>query len=100
MTRPYVLLGLLVTAACTRSVTVPTTLSQTVPVAVIQPCLKPGQKPRQPRRLVEDQPVAPATLTEMVGRLRAKLKEWQDDYGPSADELLTVCEKVKRGDEP
>lgn len=99
MRRLWIYMGLVLTASCTRPEVVPTTLSQTVPVAVIQPCLKPGQKPTQPSRLVEDLPVAPGTLTEMVARFRAKLKQWQDDYGPTTNELLTLCEKVKRGDE-
>lgn len=100
MKRVYVCLALVVVCGCTRPEAVPTTLSQAVPAPVIQPCLKPGQRPRPPSRLVEDQPAPPATLTEMVGRLRAKLKEWQDSYGPTADELLTACEKVKEGGTP
>lgn len=82
-------------AACGGRVAVPTTITQTQPVAVAVPCLKPGERPIQPKRLVTDSPVPPPTLTEMVGRLRAKLKEWQDSYGPAADDLLQICERIK-----
>lgn len=98
MTRTNVYLAILAAsllAACGGRVAVPTTITQTVPVAVAVPCLKPGQRPIKPTRLTQDLPVPPDTLTEMVGRLRAKLKEWQDSYGPTADELLQVCERIK-----
>ncbi len=65
-----------------------------VPTPVAVSCLKPDQKPTQPKRLVDDNPYPPASLTRIVGHLRAKLKEWQDDYGPTADDLLTICSKV------
>lgn len=98
MNRMLISLGLagsLFLTACGGRVAVPTTITQTAPVAVAVPCLKPGQRPSQPTRLVTDLPVPPDTLTEMVGRLRAKLKEWQDSYGPSADDLLQICERIK-----
>lgn len=68
-------------------------INVSVPVAVA--CLKDGQVPTQPKRLTEDNPAAPTTLTEIIGRLRAKLLEWQDGYGPTVDELLTICSKVR-----
>jgi len=98
MTRMCVYLALVplaLLAACGGRLSVPTTVTQTMSVPVAVACLKPGQRPRQPTRLVADSPVPPPTLTEMVGRLRAKLKEWQDSYGPTADELLQNCERIK-----
>jgi hypothetical protein len=80
--------------ACTgRDRIPPATVVQTVDRPVAVPCLKPGSRPAQPKKLTEDLPVAPNTLTEMVGRLRAKLTEWAD-YGQTADSLLRVCETI------
>lgn len=59
-----------------------------VPVKV--PCLKPAQVPVPPKRVSEATTV-PGTLTEMVGWLRATLKQWQDDYGPTSQDLFKVC---------
>ena len=94
------ILGLVLVAACTRPEAVSTTLTEVRYVPVQVPCLKPGQRPTQPTRLVEDMPVPPVTLTEMVGRLRAKLKEWQDSYGPTSNDLLQICEKVPDNAKP
>lgn len=81
-------------AACLRPEPIVLTKVVLRDVPVMVPCLKPGQKPSQPKRLTEDDPVAPDNLTQIIARLRAKLIEWQDGYGPSADELLVLCEKV------
>jgi hypothetical protein len=93
MKRWYVTLALVGVCACARPEAVPTTLSQNVPTAVAVSCLKPGQRPVRPAKLVEDLPVAPETLTEMVGRFRAKLREWSG-YGETADSLMKACETV------
>lgn len=88
-------LALVSLSACTRPETprpVVITEIREVPVAVA--CLKPGQKPQRPSLLKEDQ-AAPFTLTEVVGRLRAKLRQWSN-YGQTADELLTLCGKVPK----
>jgi hypothetical protein len=101
MTRPNVMLGLIGVALLTSSCAlfrkpepIIRTVYQTVEVPVAVPCLKPEQVPAIPKRLVDSTPM-PGTLTEMVGWLRAKLKEWQDDYGPTSQDLLTVCSRLK-----
>ncbi len=100
MIRPYVLLGLapiaLLASSCAlflKPEPVVKTVYQPVNVPVAVPCLRPDQLPKQPRRVSEATPM-PDTLTEMVGWLRATLKEWQDDYGPTTQDLLQVCLKL------
>lgn len=107
MTRPHTCLGLALIALLGPSCAlfqkpepVVTTVTQLVDRPVKVPCLQPHQKPIQPKRLVEDNPAPPPTLTEMVGRLRAKLKEWQDGYGPTTDELLTICSTLPAPPQP
>ena len=88
------LVAAMILAACGgRDRIPPPTVVQTVDRPVAVSCLKPGQRPVRPKRLVEDQPVPPSTLTEMVGRFRAKLNEWQE-YGQTADDLMKVCETL------
>lgn len=94
MSKSVVLLGLLLVAACTRTEAVPTTITQTVDRPVKVACLKPGQRPKKPASLRQDTGVAPATLTEMVGRLRAKIRQWSA-YGEKADDLLSICERIQ-----
>lgn len=100
MIRPYGLLALVPVALLASSCAlfrkpepVVKTVYQSVNVPVAVPCLKPDQVPKQPRRVSEATPM-PGTLTEMVGWLSATLKEWQDDYGPTSQDLLTACSKV------
>jgi len=92
--RIMVCLALVSLSACTRPETPrPVVLTETREVPVAVACLKPGQKPKRPTKLSEDQS-APFLLTEVVGRLRAKLKQWAN-YGQTADELLSACSKLK-----
>ncbi len=100
MTRLWIYAGLvpiaLLASSCTlfkKAEPVIKTEYVNVSVPVKVPCLKPDQVPKQPKRLSEATP-QPETLTEMVGWMRATLKIWQDDYGPTAEELLKICAKL------
>jgi hypothetical protein len=95
VTRQLSPLALLLVAACGH-VSVPTVLTEKHDVAVATACVKPDQRPTQPTRLHEDLFTPPVSLTEKVGRLRAKLKEWQDIYGPTADGIIKACQQVPK----
>lgn len=97
MTKPSICVALglaaLLAACGGRDRLPPVTVVKTVDRPVAVACLKQNQRPTPPRRLSEDSPLAPPSLTEAVARFRAKLVEWAR-YGRKADGLLRACEKL------